>query len=665
MTSWSRRTRRTSDKNRTRQLVLIVLTLAVGLALAAPAGATTAAEDDTGNNNNTGNNASPPTPNLITPEIALLEVVDQTTFVAADGTFGLDLALEPVDLLLAAPESYEISVTVYGRLEDESEVDEPLTQPLNRLPPFPVDGLLSSSNGRFHLDVPIRSGDPFDNLDRVLLPLPGVYPVSIELRTATGPIAAARTHLVRLPKVSNEEDALTADGTRADASTDDTTVSSSLPVAIVLNVSAAEGLTLDDVEQLLIRHPTTPLTVVLEPGVVNLLRADPVRAGRFAVAVGGRPTLAVPTVDLDPSALVEIDESDLYAEANRATRSDLRSLSLTPADDVAILGAPLTQAGADVLSDLGVRTVLDTEGQSGGVFQLGSGPDPLRVVRFDQDLGEILGGGSDGPHRANRVLARMTLRGLTDDSPVVIGGSTLGVDPLRSINAFLRSLRQPGAPRPILLTETPLGPTIRLAERPEQDLGQIIGVLAQVESRLETYETFHSDGGNTPAHYRQQILAGLTRQRNPLDRSRALASIRTQLDEDLGVVTLQEGQPVTLAARSAPIPIGLESSAIGSRNVMLRFASEKVVATEAEQVVSIEPGASSINVEFETRALGVSPLEVSVWTPDGERLLANTRFEIRSTAIPGFGLLMSIVAVGLLGAWWVLDARKRREALEL
>ena len=163
MTSWSRRTRRTSDKNQTRQLVLILLTLAVGLALAAPAGATTTAED------NTENNASPPTPNLITPEIALLEVVDQTTFVAADGTFGLDLALEPVDLLLAAPESYEISVTVYGRLEDESEVDEPLTQPLNRLPPFPVDGLLSSSNGRFHLDVPIRSGDPFDNLDRVCL----------------------------------------------------------------------------------------------------------------------------------------------------------------------------------------------------------------------------------------------------------------------------------------------------------------------------------------------------------------------------------------------------------------------------------------------------------------------------------------------------------------
>jgi hypothetical protein len=608
---------------------------------------------------------------LIDPAIASLEIMDQTTFVAADGTFGLDLAIEPAAELRQAPDQYELSVTVYGRLEDEGEVAEPLTQPLNRLPPTPIAELLRSTSGYFHLDIPIRSGNAFDDQERVLLPLPGVYPVSIELRTAEGPIATARTYIVRLPQVTSEDDPPVDPDADADADNlNGAGQRPPLPVSIILNVSAAEGLTIDDVQQLLTDHPTIPLTVVLQAGVTNILRNDLERAAGFAAALGGRPALAVPAIDLDPSALAEIDQAQLYADAYAATDRELRELGLTPAQDVVLLGAPLTESGLRVLNSLGVKSVLDTESRTGGIGTLGVGSNRLRVIRFDRALSGILGGGDDGPHRANRVLARLTLRGQVDDSPVILGGATLGVDPRRSINAFLRSLTQPGAPRPTLLSEPLLsgseaGPAIRFAERPEQDLQPITQLLQDVQAVLATYLTFYNGGGNTPAHYQQQILAGLTRQRNPEDRKRALQTLQAQFDEDLAVVSLQDGQPVTLAARSAPIPIGLESSAVGPRKVLLRFASDKVVATDDQQVVSIEPGASSINVELETRALGISPLEVSVWTPDGEVLLANTRFEIRSTAIPGFGLLVSLGAVGLLGAWWVVDARKRREALLL
>ena len=605
----------------------------------------------------------------IDPAIASLEIMDQTTFVAADGTFSLDLAIEPAVELRQDPDQYELSVTVYGRLEDESEVEEPLTQPLNRLPPTPIAELLPSASGYLHLDIPIRSGTAFDDLDRVLLPLPGVYPVSIELRTADGPIATARTYLVRLPQVTSEDEpTVDADGAAVDAGIDGTGQRPHLPISIVLNVSAAEGLTIDDVQQLLTDHPTIPLTVVLQAGVTNLLRNDGERAARFVAALGGRPALAVPAIDLDPSALAEIDQAQLYADAYAAADRELRALGLTPAQDVVLLDAPLTESGAQVLNSLGVTSVLDTESRTGGIGRLGTGANRLRVIRFDRDLSGILGGGFDGPHRANRVLARLTLRSQVDDVPVILGGATLGVDPRRSVDAFLRSLTQPGAPRPTLLSEptlsgTETGPALRFAERPEQDLQPVTQLLQDVQAVLATYQTFFNGGGNSPAHYRQQILAGLTRQRNPEDRKRALQTLQAQFDEDLAVVTLQDGRPVTLAARSAPIPIGVESSAVGSRKVLLRFASDKVVATDDRQVVNIEPGTSSINVDLETRALGISPLEVSVWTPDGEVLLANTRFEIRSTAIPGFGLLVSLGAVGLLGAWWVVDARKRREAL--
>lgn len=284
----------------------------------------------------------------------------------------------------------------------------------------------------------------------------------------------------------------------------------------------------------------------------------------------------------------------------------------------------------------------------------------MQVIRIDRQLSRILGGGTGGPHRANRILARLTMRGLVDDAPVVLGGSALGIDPAPSIDAFLRALNQPGAPRPILLSAAVTSPAMRIAERPQQDLQPIAGPLLDVQAKLATYEGFFNGGGNTPAYYRSQILSSLTRQRNPTDRRRTVALLDSQLDDDMAVIELHDGQPVTLAARSAPIPIIMDSNAGGPREVLLRFNSDKVVATQGQQLVTIEPGTSSIDVEFETRSFGVSPLEVSVWTPDGGILLANTRFEIRSTAVPGLGLLVTVGAVGLLGAWWVLDFRKRR-----
>ena len=580
------------------------------------------------------------------PTVATMEVVDQTTFVAADGTFTLELAIDPPPPPGRAAADSSLAITVHGLLGAEAEVDESLTQPLNRLPVRSLGEVPSSGPGRYRLEIPIRSGPQFDELDRVLLPNPGVYPLAIELRSPDGSLASTRTHLVRLPQVTSE----------------DGPVDGPLPVAIVLSVSTTEGLTVDDVRQLLVDHPSIPMTVILQEGVENQLRSDTELAVGFVEALAGRPVLAVPPVDLDPSALAEIDQAELYLSATESARAELTALGLTVAADVAMLDAPITEAGMDVISRLGIRSALDTGTVAPGSGRLETRGRRLQVVRIDQELSRILGGGTDGPHRANRVLARLTMRGLVGDAPVVLGGAELGVDPGPSVDALLRALTQPGAPRPILLSDATAIPTLRLAERPEQDLVPVADELVAVQDKVATYEGFFSGGGNTPRYYRQQILSALTRQRNPTDRRRALELLDSQLDDDLSVIELHDGQPVTLAARSAPIPIIVENNSGGPRQILLRFDSDKVVATEDRQLITVQPGTSALEVQLETRSLGVSPLEVSVWTPDGVRLLADTRYQIRSTAVPGLGLLVSIGAVCLLAAWWVLDVRRRRAA---
>lgn len=641
MTAWSRRTRWTPRHNLLKYLMSVAALLGV-LLLATPDIASAADAEPEQAVPGTAPDAE---------RAVLLEVINQTTFVAADGALSLHLLISQDGQPTTVVDGYELAVTVHGRLESEAEVDEPPAQALNRLRPIELSSVLTSRPGHYHLDVLVRSGSRFDDLDRVLLPQPGVYPISVELRNEDGPLSAIETYLVRLPQTTSEE---------AETATDEASTPTPIPVALVLNVSTAEGLTLAAVQQLLTNHPTTPMTVVLQEGVENQLRSNPELAASFVAALAGRPVLAVPPIDLDPSALAEIEQPDLYAEATRTAKADLEALGLTVADDLALVGAPLTAEGLTMIGDLGIASVLDTEAASNTSGRLSSGGRQVQVIRIDRQLSRLLGGGTGGPHRANRILARLTMRGLVDDAPVVLGGSALGIDPGPSIEAFLRALNQPGAPRPILLSDAVIGPRMRIAERPQQDLRAVAGPLVEVQAKLATYEGFFSGGGNSPTYYRSQILSSLTRQRNPEDRRRTLALLDSQLDDDMSVIQLQDGKPVTMAARSAPIPIAVESRASGPREVLLRFNSDKVVAVEDQQVVTIHPGTSSIDVEMETRAFGVSPMEVSVWTPDGGILLANTRFEIRSTAVPGLGLLVSIAAVGLLGAWWVLDIRKRR-----
>ena len=581
-------------------------------------------------------------------------IVDQTTFVPADGVLDLvvDVVLpDPVDPTAGRP---FLSVTFYGRLSSEDGVDEPPNQALKRTPDIDLDRAARTPAGHIQVAIPSRSSSSFDDQDRVLLREPGVYPVTVELRNANGPLASARTHLVRQPIETAHEP---------------TEALAQVEVAIVLSVSTAEGLSADEATTLLAEHPGIPLTVVLDPGVINQLRSDPQTARALADALGGRPVLTTPTIDLDPSALAEIGQGDLYLAAARADRQALVSLGLQPAEGTALLASPLTDAGLDVLGLEGVAAVLDL-----GDRFLGSGviePDgrAVELIRTDRDLNRDLRGDEDGiptmgsgPLRANRVLARLTLRRQIDERVVVIGGPTIGVDPGPALAAFLRSLSQPGAPRPVPLSAVVGGPSLRVAEQPEQDLAPVAGLVGDIRSRLGTYATFHRGGGALPEEYRQRLVGALTRQRNPADRLRALTLIAGQLDDDLGTIHIHQPQPVTLAARSASIPLVVENNASGPRQVLLRFRGDRVVSDDDGRLLVVDPGTSSIDIEIEARSLGVSPLEVTAWTPDGSVALAQARFQIRSTAVPGLGLLVSLSALGLLGVWWMLDHRRRRRS---
>lgn len=623
---------------------MLVLVLGLTVPFVGIASIASAQDDSVGNEPSedetipTENNAAEAVP--ISPPTAPageLRLIGQSPYVAADGNFvvrlGWDGPLDP-DLI--------VSTTIHGKLSRESQLGTDSTV-LNRPPSSPLI-TLRQQDGELVVDLPIRSftrAEAPAGQDRILIPDPGVYPVDIEVRDGVGPVASVQTFLVRLPTETAEIDLL--------------------PVSLILPVSSADGLSITDAIVLLERHPTLPITVLLETGVVSELQNGPEEADRLARALGERALIVGPTLDLDPSALVEIGQGQLYSQALASTRSQLADLGLDPSPTTIPLESSVTVEGAELLRSLEITTVLEASTAASGV--IGTDAGELRIAAIDQELTSLLSARTNSVAAAHLLIARLALRSETDRTPVLLGGPLLRQASVESIEVLLNASEMVGLLEQIPLNElsgrSP-GLTIRPAENPEQDLRPVAELITQTVTDIDTYRSFYDSGSTRPSELSDTLLAALGRDRNPTDRLRAIELVGERLASTFDVITIREGQSMTLTARELTVPLSIENTSLGDRAVILRFTGDKVAVAEDGQVFILSPGITTLDITVEARALGLSPLEVEAVTPDGRRLLSASRLQIRSTAIPGLGILLSGAAFVFLVSWWIISIGRAR-----
>lgn len=573
-------------------------------------------------------------------ETGQLSLVAQSPFVPAEGTFQATIAWTG-DI---TPE-LALGGLLYNPIADESEITEPPVNPFFALPYVEVSTLERTAEGHIVLDIPIRSVE--GGTDRIRLREAGVYPLTIELRDIDGTLASLRTNLIRLPTETAEFDVL--------------------PISTVLEISSAEGLTLGPATELLTLHPGLPLTVIIGDGVLTQLENDPELAERLSIALDGRPVISAPSPDLDISALAAIARADLYSSSRTTTFTRVASLGLTPSFDTTIAPENLTVKGIDLLVRLGIEVIIDSGAtqRSAGVLEGATGS--IRVVQVDSTLTSSLRGTNRSVELVHRLLAALSMRAATDRSPIFLGGSALRSVPVSSIQLFLTALEQPGTLGTVGLVNaaeaSPLFP-IRPDEQPTQNLLAVEDLIRSATTGIDTYETIYVNGGLPPAVFQRNLVEALVVGRNPADRTRALQQLNTNLDGRFTDIVLPEGQSVTLAAQRATIPLTVQNNADGARTVLLLFDSDKINVTQDETTVVLPAGTSTINVELESLSLGRSPLRVRIMTPDREVQLSETTFGVRSTAVPGLGLLLSATALVFLMVWWfrsAMAARARRK----
>ncbi|MDE0803532.1 MAG: DUF6049 family protein, partial [Acidimicrobiales bacterium] len=129
----------------------------------------------------------------------------------------------------------------------------------------------------------------------------------------------------------------------------------------------------------------------------------------------------------------------------------------------------------------------------------------------------------------------------------------------------------------------------------------------------------------------------------------------------LGSLSLTGQTDLNLTSRTGSLPIAVQNDGTEPVRVMIRIRSDRLRFPDGEEFqVVAGPDITRIDVPVEALATGSVPTFVEIRTPDGEVLLDERQLNVRSTAVSGVGLALSLGALAVLAVWWVRTWRRGR-----
>jgi hypothetical protein len=615
--------------------------------------------------------------------------IDQEPFVAIDGTWRLELAIE------GAPAGASVRGAIYDRFEDRDgfkralfgvvEGDQRATIPAIDLEPTtvaPGGGALVNLAVTLRSEEDTRPGWAF--LERGLLP--GVYPIEVETLDAEGaPLARTVVFLARVPSGSEEG-----------ADRPPLLVAPVFPVGGPPSVDAGGGTQLTDevIEGVLATAtglgPTgeMPATLVPRPEAVEALDRDDRGTDALdalGAAARSRQVVDGPYVDVPLSAWVDRGMTN-ELERQRERGNSVLTRNLGRIDSSTWLAEEgLTTAAAGELWRVGVRTAIlppgasePGEGSTDGPFTIAAGPTrTIQAVQADGGLSLALDRSSARGQAPDPVLddgglaAELALVAELSDAPagVVLLGPEGWPEAAADVARLEAVLSHPLAPvRPVSVSGlldgvADRGP--RLLRTPTTiDLGDHPQRLALARSRLGSFLSLVGpDAAEVAALDQRLLLSGATSLSGD-ERKEYVESVLTTVDRRLARIEAPTRQTITLTANDADIPLTLRNQLDVPVTVLIELDSDTRVEFRdgARMIEVLQPGDEEIQIPVHTRVPGESPIDITVRTPDGTVLLDDVEYTVRSTAVSGIGIFLSVGAAGFLLLWWARHWTRARRA---
>jgi hypothetical protein len=504
-----------------------------------------------------------------------------------------------------------------------------------------------------------------DEDEGVRLARPGVYPTSIELRTAEQELVGRiDTHLVRLPDPAEEE-----------------APTGALPVVVLLAVPEMDdpGSAIDWIG-LLGRHPDVAVTASITPELIDHAAGTPelaaitelgtmrelIRRPYFPV---DEAALAAARLDDEVAALLERGDEIIAAVANPAPAT----LWFGHEDMGVELATALYERGVRdaVVAPSALASTLRTPPRR--PVELISGDVRLRSLVLDELVPAQEG---DSPvATAQRMAAQLATIALTGEEGQIIALDVSTDNDIALTEAILRQLAGLPLVRTVLASEAIGEPLAVGADRlpvreplvrqPTDEL--VITDYLAAESQLAAYRSMIRD---EDAADHDLLAAELQRSLSSnVEQSVREAAWQQVIDYVRRQTSLVDAPPeesINLTSRRASVPFSFQNRSDLALRVEVRFISDKLRVEDLDDGESttllLEPGVTTREFQLQALSTGSFPLTIELHSPDGTLLVSRSRSAVRSTTPTGVGLALTLGAAVFLLAWWVLDLRRRRRA---
>ena len=641
------------------------------------------------------------------PRAAELELVEQSSWVGATGTFELVLATD------APVRGSTVGVTIHDRLASRLEFEATLAGELGEVnTTLPAEPLVAITDGgdadRTEFRVVITLGnaeDPEVDDRAVSLSEAGVYPLVVDVATAAetddggtvvaDPVVTHRlvTHLVRVP--------------------DD--LSETPPLAVATLVDIHEPLVLDQdqvqadptaravtagLANALQALPQIPATIRPTPAVVDQLvgqgEPDATRIAedlRLAVRSPNRQVLATPYARLDMTAWLAAGlEAQLNDHIVTGKDALVTHLEARPDNRTVVHDGRIPRSMLDELRGLGVDQLIVDEADLSSLdterypiellrpFELADSARGVTVgFAVEEGLADRLG--QDDPvlaaHQALADLAVLFFDLPSQQRGLVAKPPTDELFDPTTLRLLLIHLRDNPIFEPTtvdaLFQRVPLarqssfelsGEVLQrqLVTTSRSNLGTYPADLAAARVQLDAYTAMVGAGGPRPAAFERRLLLSSGEELTDDSRGALLASVTTDIRTQTRGIDLPERQSVTLTSSEGKVPVNIRNTLDFPVRVLLTVESDKLDFPEgtASQVIQLDQGTNRIDLDVEARTTGDSQMLVRVSSPDGVIDLGEGRYTIRSTSVSGVGIAISIGAGLVLAIWWLRHHRSRR-----
>lgn len=606
---------------------------------------------------------------------AQLTLVDQPVTVAPDGDFTVVLQIDD------APAAAEVVVDIYDAVQPgEDPGDEPDGGSEATFPPIPVEAEPGGDPTTTFFSIALypdgeANPDPAWgwNIDE-----PGVYPVRIDLRDGDGNrLQVLMTSVIRLPgegqQVTQTGAALLVGVHRPPPEDPEARASTTTADGALLEQ-------LDPILDVLADHPTLPATFSITPDTLARIggdeeAAEDLRRLRAELEPEDRTVLDAPYVDVDVASLVHADLSEnltLQRDFGRQTVSDLLEQPVTGTWQ---LRNRIDQDALAQLRTRGItRTIVPGDALAGGAGVLApvdvpSGAGTTRAASVSPDYVLGLEPLRDPVLAGHQLLARLASTGPgPTGSPAVI----VTVDPAIATDTSFQIVADAlafGSPF-FAATDVP-----GILDAPPAPSGAVLSPAAQPE--LGTYPLTYQRAASSLASY-QSMVGGRTELINPYEltltvsaaqdlalaqRRDDAASVTDELQVPFTAIHTPDKDKVTLGSDDATFPLPIDSSLDYDVKVVIELeGNDRVTFPDSRVEQLLKPGSTEVPIRVKTRAAGDTPVRITVRSPDDGVILSESQYTIRSTAVSGVGIVLTVGAALFLAVWWGRHWRRARAA---